>query len=196
MSWVEFFPWSATSSISLNYYSRDWMWSNWSLIFESFSSSSALTASLNASSTLIKPFVRLLLLQGLRMWTPRPLVAKNHQFRSKITHFLMMLLTADIGGLMECGGNWWVKLDYKILFESHLIIALLDLLRDPSSEGITQEGVDHIDYELSRQFMPITLVWEMLANSFALQSFLEDWIDCETLILRNMEIFGVLRFDD
>ena len=145
MSWVEFFPWLATSSISLSYYSRDWMWSNWSLIFESFSSSSAFTASLNASSTLIKPFVRLLLLQGLRMWTPRPLVAKNNQNRSKITHFLMMLLTADIGRFMECGGNWWVKLDYKVLFESHLIIALLDLLRDPSSEGITQEGVDHVD---------------------------------------------------
>ena len=97
---------------------------------------------------------------------------------------------------MECGGNRWVKLDYKVLFESHLIIALFDLLRDPSSEWITQERVDHIDYELSRQFMPITLVWEMLANSFALQSFLEDLIDCETLILRNMEVFGVLRFDD
>ena len=149
MSWVEFFPWLATSSISLSYCSRDWIWSNWSLIFESFSSSSACRASSNASSTLIKAFVRLLLLPGLRIWTPRPLVAKNHQFRSKNTHFLMMLLTADIDRLMECSGNWWIKLDYKVLFLSHLIIALLDLLRDPSSERITQEGVYHIDYELS-----------------------------------------------
>jgi len=85
-----------------------------------------------------------------------------------------VILTTDIDRFMECLCDLWVKLDYKVLFESHLIIALLDLLRDPSSEGITQEGVDHIDNELSRQFMPITLVWEMLANSFALQSFLED----------------------
>ena len=111
MSCVEFFPWSATSSISRSYCSRAWIWSYWSLILESFASSSACRASASASSTHIKVFVRFLLLPGLRIWTPRPLVAKNHQFRSKITHFLMMLLTADIGRFMECSGNWWVKLD-------------------------------------------------------------------------------------
>ena len=85
-----------------------------------------------------------------------------------------MILTADIGRFMECLCDLWIKLDYQILFESHLIIALFDLLRDPSSEWITQEGVDHVDYELTGQLMSITLVWEMLAHSFALQAFLED----------------------
>ena len=98
MSWVEFFPWLATSSISRSYCSRAWIWSYWSLIFESLASESACKASSSASSTHIKVFVRLLLLPGLRIWTPRPLVAATiYKLTSstKIWRGHLLLILAD-----------------------------------------------------------------------------------------------------
>ena len=98
MSCVEFFPWSATSSISRSYCSRAWIWSYWSLILESFASSSACRASSSASSTHIKVFVRLLLLPGLRIWTPRPLVAAIIYKLTSSTKFWrghLLLILAD-----------------------------------------------------------------------------------------------------
>ena len=51
----------------------------------------------------------------------------------------MRILTADIGRLLECLGNRWIQLDYEILLESDIIIALLDLTGDPSPERIAQK---------------------------------------------------------
>ena len=52
---------------------------------------------------------------------------------------IMRVLTADIGRLLECLGNRWIQLDYEILLESDIIIALLDLAGDPSPERIAQK---------------------------------------------------------
>ena len=98
MSWVEFFPWLATSSISRSYCSSAWIWSYWSLILEFFASSSACRASASASSTHIKVFVRFLLLPGLRIWTPRPLVAAIIYKLTSSTKFWrghLLLILAD-----------------------------------------------------------------------------------------------------
>ena len=108
----------------------------------------------------------------------------------------MRILTADIGRLLECLGNRWIQLDYKILLESDIIIALLDLAGDPSPERITQQRVNHVDNELTRQLVPIALIWQVQANIFALQAFLENGIDCEALVAGNVQVFGVLGFDD
>ena len=51
----------------------------------------------------------------------------------------MRILTADIGRLLECLGNRWIQLDYEILLESDIIIALLDLAGDPAPERIAQQ---------------------------------------------------------
>ena len=108
----------------------------------------------------------------------------------------MRILTADIGRLLECLGNRWIQLDYEILLESDIIIALLDLAGDPAPERITQQRVNHVDNELTRQLVPIALIWQVQANSFALQAFLENGIDCEALVAGNVQVFGVLGFDD
>ena len=55
---------------------------------------------------------------------------------NKFNKILTRALTADIGRLLECLGNRWIQLDYEILLESDIIIALLDLAGDPSPERI------------------------------------------------------------
>ena len=105
-------------------------------------------------------------------------------------------LTANIGRLLECLGNRWIQLNYEILLESELVIAFLDLFRHPPPERIAQQRVNHVDNELTRQLVPIALIWQVQANSFALQAFLENGIDCEALVAGNVQVFGVLGFND
>ena len=105
-------------------------------------------------------------------------------------------LTANIGRLLECLGNRWIQLDYEIFLKSELIIAFLDLAGNPSPERIAQQRVNHVDNELTRQLVPIALIWQVQANIFALQAFLENSIDCEALVAGNVQVFGVLGFDD
>ena len=44
--------------------------------------------------------------------------------------------------------------------------------------------------------MPIALIWQMQANICVLQTFLKHGIDCEALVAGNVQVFGVLGFDD
>ena len=50
----------------------------------------------------------------------------NNIFINNINQILTRALTADICRLLECLGNRWIQLDYEILLESELVIALLD----------------------------------------------------------------------
>ena len=115
---------------------------------------------------------------------------------NKFNQILTRALTADIDRLLECLGNRWIQLNYEILLESELVIAFLDLAGHPPPERIAQQRVNHVDNELTRQLVPIALIWQVQANIFALQAFLENGIDCEALIAGNVQVFGVLGFDD
>ena len=71
-------------------------------------------------------------------------------------------LTADIGRATKCCCNLWVKVYHEVTLLSNLVIAILNLLRDPLSEVVTTQGVDHVNDPLSRQLGYITLIRQVL----------------------------------
>ena len=69
------------------------------------------------------------------------------------------VLTADVSRVAKGSSNLWIQVDHEVTLLCKLIIAIFHLLRDPFSEVVTTERIDHVYDPLPRQFCYISLIW-------------------------------------
>ena len=67
-------------------------------------------------------------------------------------------LTADVGRVGKRCGNLWIEVDHKVTLLRKLLVAVFDLLRDPLSEVVAEQRIDHINDPLPRQLDDISLL--------------------------------------
>ena len=109
----------------------------------------------------------------------------------------LRVLTGDLGGGVEDGGDLRVELDDIAALADDLAVALLDLILDPLGElGLQHRGA-HIADPLLRRLVDLLLIGEVLVDFLvAAVQELGDLLDGEALILRNTDVPDVLPLDD
>ena len=105
-------------------------------------------------------------------------------------------LTADVGRATKRCCDLWVKVYHEVTFLSNHVITILDLLRDPLSEFVTTQGIDHVYDPLSRQLGHITLIRQVLLQLLTSLPVIEDGVDGERLVHGDVQVLCVLRLED
>ena len=108
----------------------------------------------------------------------------------------MAILTADIDGAAKSCSYLRVELDHEVALLRDLLVAILDLLGDPRTELVANDGVDQVDDPLPRQLGHVSLVWQVLLDLPELAAVLEDRRDAERLVHGYVQVPRVLRLDD
>ena len=67
-------------------------------------------------------------------------------------------LTADVGRVGKGCGNLWIEVDHKVTLLRKLLVAVFDLLRDPLSEVVAEQRIDHINDPLPWQLDDISFL--------------------------------------
>ena len=133
------------------------------------------------------------------MWTPRPLVAVHRDkmsFCNRGDDADNKTLTADVERAAECSCNLGVKLNHEFLLLCKLLIATLDLLRDPLPQVVTNDRVDHIDDPLSWKLGDVSFVGHVVLDLVYLHAKLKDALDRESQVARHMQVFRRFSFYD
>ena len=91
--------------------------------------------------------------------------------------------------------NLRIQLDVQATIFRNCVIALLDSLGDPLSEGLFHDGVDHVDDEISRQSVDVTFFREVLGNLLVSLSEGENIFNTKPLVIRNVELLNVRVLD-
>ena len=105
-------------------------------------------------------------------------------------------LTADVDRAAEGLGDLGVELNHEVSLVRELVVALLDCLGDPLPERLPDHRVDHINDPLPWQLTHVTLVGQVRRDLFVRPCLLEDVLDREPGIERDVEVLGCLRFND
>ena len=106
------------------------------------------------------------------------------------------ILTADVSRVAKCGGNVRIKVDHEITLFGKPVVAVFDLLRDPLPEVVTAEGIDDIDDPLPRQFMHISLFWQVKLEVVRTLAVLKDRGDSQSVVHGYVQVLCILRLED
>ena len=106
------------------------------------------------------------------------------------------VLTADVRRAAERGGNVRVKVDHEVPLLGKPFVTVLDLLRDPLPKVVAAEGIDDVDNPLPRQFVHVSLFWQVKSELIRPLAVLKDGVDGQGLVHGHVEMLGVLGFDD
>ena len=109
----------------------------------------------------------------------------------------LRILTGDLGGGVEDGGDLRIELDNIAALADDLAVALFDLILDPLGELDLQHRGAHVADPLLRRLMDLLLVGHVLVDVLvaAIQE-LGDLLDGEALVLRHTDVADVLPLDD
>ena len=101
-------------------------------------------------------------------------------------------LTADVDRAAEGLGDLRVELNHEVSLVRELSVALLDCLGDPLPERLSDHRVYHINDPLPRQLTHVTLVGQVRRDLFVRPALLEDVLDREAGVERDVEVLGCL----
>jgi len=113
----------------------------------------------------------------------------------------LRILTGDLGGGVEDGGDLRVELDDIAALADDLAddlaVALLDLIKDPLGELGLQHGGAHVADPLLRGLVDLLVIRKVSVDLLvpAVQE-LADLLDGEALVLRHRDVPDVLVLDD
>ena len=106
-----------------------------------------------------------------------------------------MELTADVHAGLERLIDVWVHLDVEVLLVSHGGVAICYLLPDPVGEVVTDHGVGDIAQPRSRNLENVPFVWDVPWSVLVLVDLLEDLLQPETVVLRDVEDLDIVALD-
>ena len=133
------------------------------------------------------------------MWTPRPLVAAHKDVISICNQgddAYNKTLTADVERAAESSCDLGVKLNHEILLLCKLLVAALDLLRDPLPQVVTNDRVDHIDDPLSRKLGDVSFVGHVVLDLVNLHAKLKDALDRKPQVAGHVQVLRRLGLND
>ena len=107
----------------------------------------------------------------------------------------MGLLTTGLSRLLELLSNLTVHLNRKPLLYHKLIVALLDLELDPAGELVLVDGSADIPDVLSWQLENLFAIWQVLAHASLLVGPLSDVLDCQALIVWDLNMANLGSLD-
>lgn len=134
--------------MTLSWDSRFSMSSLCSLTFDSFSLLKTSASCSISNCSCMAACYRRLLLEGFKMWTPRPLTpAVVRWVKSRIQNFQKSecKLTTDVVRATKGGGDFGIELNHEIVLFSEVIVAVLDLIGNPLSEVVSNNRIYHVD---------------------------------------------------
>ena len=106
------------------------------------------------------------------------------------------VLTADIDRAAEGLGDLRVELNHQVSLVRKLFVSLLDRLGDPLPERLPDHRVDHIDDPLPWQLSHVALVGQVRGDLLVQLELLEDVLNREAGVERDMKVLGCFCFDD
>ena len=96
------------------------------------------------------------------------------------------VLTGYMGTGLELGGHLGVHGDHHLLLGAHDGVALLDLVGDPGLELAAQDDGANIHDPLLGHLLQIDIVWQEVGDVGLLRHELEDALDGQVLVLRDV----------
>ena len=105
------------------------------------------------------------------------------------------VLTTNMSRCFKSSRHLRVHGDHDLLFFAHQCITLLNLLRDPFLELITQNSRNCVDEPLLWDFWHVDLVWEVHEHVRLVDDELEDLFDGEVLVLRHVNCLDLVVVD-
>ena len=82
-------------------------------------------------------------------------------------------LTADIDASVKCLGNLRIHLYEQLLLLSDLFVAPSYFFLHPITERLSNDCVDHVDEPLTRDFVHVAIVREVVRDLWVLPGSLE-----------------------
>ena len=104
-------------------------------------------------------------------------------------------LTADVDASLERSVDVWVHLDVEVLLLGHDDVAICYLLPDPIGEVVADHCIGNIAQPRSRYLENVPLVWYVAWSVLVLVNLLEDHLQPETVVLRDVEHFDIVALD-
>ena len=105
-------------------------------------------------------------------------------------------LTRDCGAGVEGGSDLGVQLDVHAALLRHLLVSILDLLLDPVAEVVTDHRVGHVGDPLLGQLLDLLLDWVVGEGLRVLVDEVVELEDSQGLVLRDLQVHGLLVLDD
>ena len=96
-------------------------------------------------------------------------------------------LTGDVSAVLELGGHHGVHRDHHVSLLRHQLVAVLDLHGDPLLEGLIDDRSADVDDPLLRRLREVLVVWEEGLDEWDVGDELENPLDAQTLVLRDVE---------
>ena len=97
------------------------------------------------------------------------------------------VLTGNVRGRSKLGGHLGVHRDHHLLSGAHDCVALLDLVGDPGLELAAQYDCTDIDDPLLGHLFQVDVVGQEVGNVGLLRYELEDALDGQVLVLRDVQ---------
>ena len=108
---------------------------------------------------------------------------------------MVIVLTADVDAGLERSVDVWIHLDVKVLLLGQDGVTISYFLPDPIGECITDHGVGDIAQPRSRNLENVSLVWDVPWSVLVLVDLLENLLQPETVVLRDVEHFDIVALD-
>ena len=99
----------------------------------------------------------------------------------------MLALTRDMSRGCELGSEGRIHCDHQLALLRHQGVAILDLLSNPSPEGITEDSSADVHNPLLGDLREVWLVREVVGQVALAAHILEDLLQGEILVLRDVE---------
>ena len=147
----------------------------------------------------ISSFVRRRLEPTFRRWTALPF---DYRYRTSWSRHELMFhkefttYGTDILRRVEGLENFWVKLQKKVLLFCNCLIPAGYRFVDPISKSLTDDGVADVDKPLARHLHYITLVRQILRDSWVLTCKLENILSRKSFVVWAREKHDIVAFEE
>ena len=106
------------------------------------------------------------------------------------------VLTADVERASESCCDLWVELDHELLLLGKLLVAALDLLRDPLPQVVADDGVDHVDDPLARELGDVASVGHVVLDLLHPQAEVKNALDRESQVAGDVQVLCRFSLDN
>ena len=104
----------------------------------------------------------------------------------------MVVLTGDMGGVVELLSHVRVHADHQLAFLDYLSVTVLHLFTDPALEGLTDDSCTDVEDPLLGHFHQVRIVGDVISNVREVDNELEDLLHGQALVLWYVEVDYVI----